>query len=162
MESGQDCRACAERWLCHQRRAAQGRAGFQSAVVARHGLIDTSDTLIGVEIDQIYARYLKAGQPVEVTFKFRPGQVYTGKVETVLQAISAGQVQVSGTAVTPKGIQAGPLVVRIRLNDAAVAEDLPAGSAGAAAIFTDHIKSAHIICKVLLRQIAITNYINPF
>ncbi|CEG08333.1 Inner membrane protein YiaV precursor [Afipia felis] len=123
--------------------------------------IDTSDTLIGVEIDQIYARYLKAGQPVEVTFKFRPGQVYTGKVETVLQAISAGQVQVSGTAVTPKGIQAGPLVVRIRLNDAAVAEDLPAGSAGAAAIFTDHIKSAHIIRKVLLRQIAITNYINP-
>ena len=29
-------------------------------------------------------------------------------------------------------------------------------------IFTDHVKLAHIIRKVLLRQIAITNDINPF
>lgn len=124
--------------------------------------IDTSDTLIGVEIDQIYARYLKAGQPVEVTFKFRPGQVYTGKVETVLQAISTGQVQTSGAAVTPKSVQAGPFLARIRLDDLRTAEGLPAGSVGDAAIFTDHVKAAHIIRKVLLRQIAITNYVNPF
>ena len=39
---------------------------------------------------------------------------------------------------------------------------LPAGSAGAAAIFTDRVKAAHVIRKVLLRQIAITNYVNPF
>lgn len=37
----------------------------------------------------------------------------------------------------------------------------PAGSTGDAAIFTEHVKAAHIIRKVLLRQIAITNYINP-
>jgi hypothetical protein len=36
------------------------------------------------------------------------------------------------------------------------------GSTGDAAVFTDHVKLAHIIRKVLLRQIAITNYINPF
>jgi hypothetical protein len=29
-------------------------------------------------------------------------------------------------------------------------------------VFTDHVKLAHIIRKVLLRQIAITNYVNPF
>jgi len=124
--------------------------------------IDTRDTLIGVEIDQIYARYLKPGQPVEVTFKFRPGQIYTGKVETVLQAIATGQVQTSGAAVTPKSIQASPFVVRVRLDDAAFAASLPAGSTGAAAIFTDRVKAAHVIRKVLLRQIAITNYVNPF
>jgi formylglycine-generating enzyme len=28
--------------------------------------------------------------------------------------------------------------------------------------YTDHVKLAHIIRKVLLRQIAITNYVNPF
>jgi hypothetical protein len=43
--------------------------------------IDTSDTIIGAEIAQIDARYIEAGQPVEVTFKFLPGQVYSGKVE---------------------------------------------------------------------------------
>jgi multidrug resistance efflux pump len=124
--------------------------------------IDTSDTLVGVEIAQIYARYLKPGQPVEVTFKFRPGQVYTGKVETILQATAAGQVQTSGVAVTPKAIQAGPFVARVRLDDAAFAASLPAGSVGEAAIFTDRVKAAHVIRKILLRQIAITNYVNPF
>jgi RND family efflux transporter MFP subunit len=124
--------------------------------------IDTSGTIIGAEIAQIDARYVEPGQPAEVTFKFMPGQVYSGKVESVLQAVASGQVQTSGLAVTPKNIASAPFVVRIRLDDATVAERLPAGSTGDAAIFTEHVKLAHIIRKVLLRQIAITNYVNPF
>ncbi len=124
--------------------------------------IDTADTIIGVEINQIDARYIAPGQPVEMTFKFAPGQVFTGKVESVLQAISSGQAQVSGAAVTPKSIQSAPFVVRVKLDDQAFAASLPAGATGDAAIFTDRVKAAHIIRKVLLRQIAITNYINPF
>ena len=124
--------------------------------------IDTSDTIIGVEIQQIDARYLAPGQPVELTFKFAPGQVYTGKVESILQAISTGQVQASGAAVTAKSVAAAPFVARVRLDDTEFANRLPAGSAGAAAIFTDRVKAAHVIRKVLLRQIAITNYVNPF
>lgn len=124
--------------------------------------IDTTDTLVGVEIAQIDARYLKPGQPVEVTFKFMPGKVYGGKVESILQAIATGQVQTSGLAVTPKQVQSAPFVVRVRLDDAIFARSLPAGSAGDAAIFTDRVKAAHVIRKVLLRQIAITNYVNPF
>lgn len=58
--------------------------------------IETSNTIVGVEINQIDARYIEPGQDVEATFKFAPGQIYTGKVESVLQAISAGQVQTSG------------------------------------------------------------------
>jgi multidrug resistance efflux pump len=124
--------------------------------------IDTSDTLIGVEIAQIDARYVEPGQPTEVTFKFMPGQVYSGKVESILQAIATGQVQTSGLAVTPKGVPSAPFVVRIRLDDAEIARALPAGSTGDAAVYTDHVKLAHVIRKVLLRQIAITNYVNPF
>jgi hypothetical protein len=52
--------------------------------------------------------------------------------------------------------------MRVKLDDAAFASRLPAGSTGEAAIFTEHVKPAHIIRKVLLRQIAILNYINPF
>ena len=37
-----------------------------------------------------------------------------------------------------------------------------AGSTGTAAIFTDHVTPAHIVRKVLLRQLAILNYVNPF
>ena len=53
--------------------------------------IDTSDTLVGAEIAQIYARYIEPGQKAEVTFKLYPGRIFTGRVETVLQAISTGQ-----------------------------------------------------------------------
>jgi len=124
--------------------------------------IDTSDTIVGTEIAQINARYIEPGQPVEATFKFRPGQIYSGKVESILQAVATGQVQASGLAVTPKDIVSLPFVVRIRLDDAGFVRSLPAGSTGDAAIFTDHVKLAHIIRKVLLRQLAILNYVNPF
>jgi RND family efflux transporter MFP subunit len=124
--------------------------------------IDTSDTLIAAEIAQIDARYIAPGQEVEVTFKFMPGAVYPGKVETVLQAISSGQTQVSGAAVAPRAFAAEPFVVRIRLDDQALARRLPAGAMGTAAIYTDHVRFAHFIRRVLLRQIAILNYVNPF
>jgi multidrug resistance efflux pump len=124
--------------------------------------IDTSATIVGVEIAQINARYIEPDQPVELTFKFRPGKVYTGKVESVLQALATGQTQVSGQAVAARSVQSVPFAVRVKLDDDGVAKSLPAGSAGDAAIFTEHVKLAHIIRKVLLRQIAITNYVNPF
>jgi RND family efflux transporter MFP subunit len=124
--------------------------------------IDTSDTILAAEIPQIYARYIAPDQPVEVTFKFFPGQIFTGRVETVLQAVSAGQVQPSGLAVTPRDGTAAPFVVRIKLDDADVLKRLPAGSTGEAAIFTEHVKASHVVRRVMLRMTAILNYINPF
>ena len=63
---------------------------------------------------------------------------------------------------TPKGVTAAPFVVRVKLDDPNLAASLPAGTAGDAAIYTEHIKPSHIIRKVILRQIAIVNYVNPF
>lgn len=40
--------------------------------------------------------------------------------------------------------------------------DCPRAPPGDAAIYTSHIKPSHIIRKVILRQIAIVNYVNPF
>jgi hypothetical protein len=53
-------------------------------------------------------------------------------------------------------------VVRVRLDDSDFAGRLPAGSVGTAAIYTDHLKPTHVVRRVILRQIAIINYINPF
>lgn len=69
---------------------------------------------------------------------------------------------VSGTAVTPRQVVAAPFAVRVKIDDKRFAESLPAGTAGTAAIYTSHIKPSHIIRKVILRQIAIVNYVNPF
>jgi RND family efflux transporter MFP subunit len=124
--------------------------------------IDTSETIIGVEIQQINARYVRVGQPVEITFKLRPGKIYTGKVDMILQAIATGQTEVSGTAAATRAIEAAPFAIRVRLDDAEFAKWLPAGATGTAAVFTEHIKVAHMIRRVILRQIAILNYIIPF
>ena len=138
------------------------RKGARVASSPVMAFIDTSETLIGVEISQNDARYIAPGQPVELTFKLMPGMVYSGKVETVLQAISTGQTQASGLAVTPKAVESAPFVVRVKLDDQDLSKRLPAGSTGTAAIFTEAVKPTHIIRKVLLRQIAILNYVNPF
>ncbi len=135
------------------------RVTTQSPVMA---FIDTSETIFGVEVPQVYARYVAAGQPVEITFKAFPGEVYTGRVETVLQAIATGQTQVGGLAVAAGDLQSEPFVVRIKLDDEEVARRLPAGSAGLAAIFTDRVKASHVIRQVILRQTAILNFVNPF
>jgi multidrug resistance efflux pump len=124
--------------------------------------IDTSDTHLVVEINQIDARYIAPGQEVKIAFKFVPGQVFSGKVESILQAVATGQAQISGTAVAPKEIQTVPFVVRVKLDDDEFATKLPAGATGTAAIYTNHVKVSHIIRRVLLRQVAILDYINPF
>jgi multidrug resistance efflux pump len=124
--------------------------------------IDTSSTIAVVEIQQIDARYLEPGQDVELTFKFLPGRVVTGKVEAVLQAIASGLAQPSGQAVAPGQFRAAPFVVRVALDDASLANTLPAGSTGTAAIFTSRVAASHVIRRVLLRQQAILNYVNPF
>jgi RND family efflux transporter MFP subunit len=135
------------------------RVTAQSPVMA---FIDTSATIFAVAIPQINARYVETGQPVEVTFKILPGTVYTGRVEAVLQAIASGQTQASGLAVAPTEVETAPFIVRIKLDDENVARRLPAGSTGLAAIFTDHVTITHVIRRVVLRQTAILNYINPF
>jgi multidrug resistance efflux pump len=124
--------------------------------------IDTSATHVVVEIDQIDARYVASGQEVEIAFKYSPGRVATGKVESILQAVAMGQAQVSGEAVAPKGISTVPFVVRVVLDDAEFAKKLPAGATGTAAIFTDRVRVSHVIRRVLLRQVAILDYVNPF
>ena len=138
------------------------RKGARVTTAPVMAFIDTSQTIIGIEIQQIDARYIEPGQEVEATFKFFPGQVFTGKVDAVLQAISTGQTQASGLAVAPPSVQAAPFIVRVALDNKDVANRLPAGSTATAAIFTSRVKPAHVIRQVILRQMAIMNYVLPF
>ena len=135
------------------------RVTAQSPVMA---FIDTSETIFAVAIPQIYTRYVQVGQTIEVTFKTEPGIVYTGRVETILQAVASGQTQTSGLAVAPTEVETAPFIVRIKLDDESAAKRLAAGTTGLAAIFTDHIAISHVIRRVVLRQTAILNYVNPF
>lgn len=132
------------------------------AVAPVMAFIDTSETILLVEVLQIYARYIAPGQKAEVTLKFLPGQVFSAQVETVFQAVATGQNAPSGTAIGPLDTTTIPFVARLRLDDSDLAKRIPAGSIGEAAIYTDHVKATHIIREVMLRQKSILNYILPF
>jgi hypothetical protein len=50
----------------------------------------------------------------------------------------------------------------VKLDNEDFTRKLPAGSARTAAIYTAHLKPTHVVRRVLLRQVTILNYINPF
>ena len=59
------------------------------------------ETIVGVQIAQNQRAPCQVGPARRITFKYLPGRIFPGKVERVLQAVSAGQTQVSGQAVRP-------------------------------------------------------------
>jgi hypothetical protein len=113
--------------------------------------IDTSETVIGVEVAQIYG-----------DIQGPPRSGLSGNVESVLTAIGSGQAQVLGQAGTPKAMVAAAFVIRPstikRLRN-----PFPQG-ARAKQQFLQIVLRLHISFeKVLLaaRQVSILNDINP-
>ena len=124
--------------------------------------VDTSRKIVGMQIQQIHQRYIKRGQEVEMAFKTQPGRIYTGKVKAIIQVTHESQAVISGTVPTAQPIQAEPFFVRVQLDDREVAKDLPAGTAGTAAIYTKNAAMTHIIRKVMIRMESYMNYIIPW
>lgn len=144
--------------------------GFVTNVALRKGakvtgapvmaFVDTSMTGIAVEVAQSNARYIKPGQTVELALKYDPGTIHTGKVHSILQATSNGQVAPTGTAATPIQISAAPLVVVVDIDDQSFAQSLPMGGTGIAAIYTEQGAISRPIRKIILRQMSILDYVN--
>jgi RND family efflux transporter MFP subunit len=124
--------------------------------------IETSRNMIGAQINQIYIRHVKIGQPVEIAFKARPGKIYAGKVEAIIRVTSEGQAVISGTVPQAQKFFAEPFYVRIALDDSNAAVNLPAGTAGTAAIYTQSAGMTHIIRKVMIRMDSLLNYVVPW
>ena len=124
--------------------------------------VDTSEVLLGAQIPQIYARHVEPGQEAEVTFKIRPGQTYGATVEAILPATAQGQIRLSGFAPEAQSTAPGPFFVKLRMADAAIAQNLPSGALGSVAIYTSEVEAAHIIRRVMIRMEAWMNYLNPF
>ena len=52
--------------------------------------------------------------------------------------------------------------MRIELDDRAVATDLPPGTVGTAAIYTEQMQVAHVIRRVMIRMESILNFVVPW
>ncbi|NQD91637.1 HlyD family secretion protein [Pseudomonas sp. CrR25] len=109
---------------------------------------------------------LTAGDEAEVAFDGIPGRVFKGKVKTVLAVIGEGQVQPSGTLISYSGSPPpGRVPVVIEITDPEYeryAKQMPGGSYGQAALYSQHFQHVAVMRKILLRMAAWMNYIFPF
>jgi len=109
---------------------------------------------------------LTAGDDAEVAFDGIPGEVFAGKVVSMLPALAEGQVQPSGDLISPmKAPYPGRIGVRIEITDPAFdkyRDKVPGGAFAQAAIYSTHFHHVAILRKVLLRMSAWMNYLFPF
>jgi len=123
-------------------------------------IMDLSDTTIVAIYPQNLLKNVKSGNVVEIAFRGRPGKIAFGKVETVVEYTGEGQFMASGNLPVAANIGSkGFLAVRIRLDDADLAKQLPLGAGGTVAIYSDVGSPFHIITKITVRIKAWMNYV---
>ena len=125
--------------------------------------IDTTQTTLVANFGQNIVKNVKPGDLVEVSFKTRPGEVFTGKVEAIIQATGEGQFVTTGELVSAADISSsGMFVLKFELDDKEVSSSLAIGTAGMVVIYTDTGKPFHVISKVTVRIQAWMYYLLPF
>jgi multidrug resistance efflux pump len=104
---------------------------------------------------------IEPGNSAEFTLKTNPGKVVRAKVDSIIWATGAGQMQASGT-VPMTGVLAAPpnrFAVKFDVDPEDKALLIAAGAAGHAAVYTNHAKAIHILRMVILRVGAYTDYL---
>lgn len=109
---------------------------------------------------------LNAGDAAEVAFDGLPGQVFQAKVRRVLPVIGEGQIQPGGNLVSYTGSPPpGRVPVILDITDPQFEQyraELPGGSFGQAAVYSEHAEELAVMRKILLRMSSWLNYIYPF
>ncbi len=133
--------------------------------------IEKNTVIIG--INQISFRHVQLGQSAEVTFKIKPGKVFSGEVAGIALITPDGQVAASGNIALAPTAQnmPQPFAVILKLDQDAFKEteivalnnikDLPGGAFGTGAIYTESVEATHVIRKIMIRMDAWMNFIMP-
>ena len=105
---------------------------------------------------------VRAGDEAEILFKGIPGRVFKAKVRLVIDAIAGGQLQTTGTLANVGGsVPADRALVVFDIVDDISGYQVPLGSAGEAAIYTQHFHELSLLRKILLRMRSWQNYVFP-
>jgi len=106
------------------------------------------------------AQRIIVGADAEVILPSVPGRFFKGKVAKAGVYIPQGQLQPTGTLIAPEQINgSGRVVVEIDIKDDLSSYNIPPGSIGSAAIYTQHMPHLAILRKVLLRMKSWTYYL---
>jgi multidrug resistance efflux pump len=104
---------------------------------------------------------VQPGDEAEFSLDTIPGKVIKAKVNSIVWASGAGQLQAAGTLPMTGVLTAPPqrFAVKFDLTDKDKDLFLAAGAAGQAAIYTEHAEFLHIIRKIILRVGSYLNYL---
>lgn len=118
------------------------------------------DRELGAAFQQNSLQRVKAGDDAEVAFDAVPGRVFKGKVRTVVDAISTGQLGTTVGLIEPETrTTAGRAVAIIDVNDEMRDYQIPLGATAQVAIYTEHWHHLSLLRKVLLRMRSWQNYV---
>jgi multidrug resistance efflux pump len=123
-------------------------------------LVETTGTIVAL-YSQNELHQVEPGNEAEFALETYPGQIVKGKVNSIIWASGAGQVQATGT-IPMTGVLTAPsqrFAVKFDVADRDKELFLAAGAAGDAAIYTNHAAFLHILRKVILRVGSYMNYL---
>ena len=126
--------------------------------------VESDKRRLAVGIPQSRLRYVEKGQEVEIVLRYLPGKTIAARVLEVVDINEAAQLQPSGLLPTaPTGADpALPFFVTLQIEDESIdLADIPGGTMGTAAIYTESVSATHIIRRVMVRMEAWMNYIKP-
>ncbi|MBR0817176.1 HlyD family secretion protein [Bradyrhizobium liaoningense] len=123
---------------------------------------DKKDRALAAAFQQNALQRVHAGDDAEVLFRGIPGRVFKAKVRLVIDAIAGGQLQTTGTLQNAGVVVPGDrTLVVFDLVDDISNYQVPLGSAGEAAIYTEHFHELSLLRKILLRMRSWQNYVFP-
>jgi multidrug resistance efflux pump len=120
-----------------------------------------TDRALVAAFQQNALQRVQDGDQAEVLFKGIPGRVFKAKVRRVIDVVAAGQLQTTGTLYNVEGLPEGRALVWLDLVDDISGYKVPLGSAGEAAIYTEHFRELSLLRKILLRMRSWENYVFP-
>jgi multidrug resistance efflux pump len=123
-------------------------------------LVETTGSVAAL-FNQNELHQVEPGNEAEFTLQTLPGQVIKARVDSVIWASGAGQLQVSGT-LPMTGVLTAPaqrFAVKFDVEEKHKDLFLAAGAAGNAAIYTNHGEAIHILRKVIVRVGSYINYL---
>lgn len=118
--------------------------------------LDTHNPVVNVILKENQLRHVKVGQPAEATFKARPGVTFGGIVSGIFRSSPDAEYQIDGATPEVPNVLDTNYVVTLALDTGGV--ELPPGSSGEAAIYTDVGQDFSTIQKITLRMTAWLNF----
>ena len=103
---------------------------------------------------------VKTGYEAEVAFDAVPGRVFKGNVGRIIEAMVQGEIQAGGTLIDPAARpEPGRALVEIVIEDDLSPYQLPPGSHGQVAVYSEYAHMFAIIRKILLRMKSWQNFV---